>query len=165
MSASPAASVSASRPSPRLTDPRWVAAADDDPLEKARLADAVGAAELLEGVEEGGSTADIALAALPYAADAELSLGRLGELARVGGPGRRKVLAAILGVAGLPRRQREALDPEGARRCGEVLLALSARAEVPREERALAVSAARALSEKGFVDSAKIPAELDPPGR
>jgi hypothetical protein len=149
-------------PSPRKTDPRWILAASEDPLEKARLAVAVGAAELLRGVEDGGETADIALAALPFADDGEVALGRLGELIGAASPGRARILAAILGVAGQPRRQREGIDPDGARRCGLALIALAADRGAPREERAMAVSAARALAEKGLADPARIPSELDP---
>jgi len=164
-SAKPKASATAPPESPRLHDPRWIQAAGDDPLDKARLAVAVGAAGLLDGVEDGGETAAIALEALPFADDGEVALGRLAERARADAAGRGRILAAILGIAGQPRRQREALDPEGARRCAEALLVLAADATVPREERALAVSAARALSERGFVDRARIPTELDPGSR
>jgi hypothetical protein len=146
---------------PRATDPRWLAARDSDPLEKARLAVAVGAAGLVAGLDDGGETADTALAALPYAEDAEVALGRLAELARSPASPRRRVLAAILGVAGQPRRPREPLDPEGARRCGDAVLAIAADASLPREERAIAVSAARALAERGYVDRARIPSALD----
>jgi hypothetical protein len=65
-------------------------------------------------------------------------------------------------IAGLPRRSRELLDPEGVRRAAEAMLALAARSDIPREERALAISAARALAEKGYVDSKRIPGDLDP---
>lgn len=149
-------------PSPRKADPRWLLAASEDPLEKARLAVAVGAAELLLGVEDGGATAEIALLALPFADDGEVALGRLGELIGAASPARARLLTAILGVAGQPRRSRELLDPDGARRCGAALIALAADRAAPREERALAVSAARALAEKGLVDPARIPSELDP---
>jgi hypothetical protein len=149
-------------PSPRKTDPRWLLAAGEDPLEKARLAVAVGAAELLSGVEDGGETAEVALAALPFADDGEIALGRLGEMIRAPSPARARVLAAILGVAGQPRGAREPIDPDGAKRCGAALIALAADPAAPREERALAVSAARALAEKGLVDPARIPSELDP---
>jgi hypothetical protein len=142
-----------------------VLAAGDDPLEKARLAQAVGATELLRVFEAAGEDATIALQALPYADDAEAALGRLAELARAGGPLRRAVLTATLAIAAEPRRPREPLDPEGARRCGEILVALAADASLPRGERALAVSAARALAEKGYVDRGRIPSELDPPAR
>jgi hypothetical protein len=148
--------------SPRLHDPRWREARGSDPLEKARLAAAVGAAELLRGIDDGGETAETALAALPFAEDGEIALGRLVELARADPARRRAVLSAILGIAGQPRRQREPLDPEGARHAGEALVALAADAAVPREERAIAVSAARALAERGYLDRARIPSDLDP---
>ena len=161
-SASAGASASAVRASPRVGDPRWLTARDKDPLEKARLAVAVGAAELLAGLDDGGETADTALAALPFADDAEIALGRLGEVARADAGRRRQVLAAILEISGQPPRQREPLDPEGVRRCGEALLAIAADGAVSRADRVLAVSAARALAEHGYVDQARIPADLDP---
>jgi len=155
--------------SPRLHDPRWLAARDDDPLEKARLAEAVGAAELLAGVADGGDTAETALAALPFADDAEIALGPLADRIATpdapGAPSRRRTLATILAIAGQQRRQREPLDLEGARRCGQVLLRLAADASLPREERVLAVSAARALAERRYVDPARIPSDLDPKSR
>lgn len=171
--APPAAVEPPPRQSARRTDPRWVLAASEDPLEKARLAIAVGAAELLEGVADGGETAEIALGSLPFADDADIALGRLSDLVRApnapadagaGGPrpARRLLLESILGIAGKPRGQREALDPEGARRCGEALLGVARDASLPREERALALSAARALAEKGFLARALIPGDLDP---
>jgi len=42
------------------------------------------------------------------------------------------------------------------------MLALAARDTIPREERAIAVSAARALAEKGYLDPTRIPTDLDP---
>jgi hypothetical protein len=141
----------------------WILAASDDAAEKARLAIAVGAAELLDGVAEGGDVAATALASLPFADDAEIALGKLGELLRAPAPPHGSVLASILGIADQPARSREPLDPEGARRCGEALLTFASDTKLPREERAIALSAARALGEKGYVDRAKIPADLDPP--
>lgn len=163
---SPSASAVAPAPeSPRRHDPRWLRAREADPMEKERLAVAVGAAGLVAGLDDGDEVAATALAALPFADDGEIALGRLGDLARAGGGRRRAVLTAILGVAGQPRQQREALDPEGARRCGEVLVALAEDAGVPREERALAVSAARALAERGYMVWSRIPSVLDPGAR
>jgi hypothetical protein len=148
--------------SPRLHDPRWIQARDSDPLEKERLAVAVGAAGLLAGLDDGGETAETALGALPFADDAEIALGRLSDLAarEPVAERRRRLLVAVLGVAGQPRRQREPLDPEGARHCGEVLLGMVADRARPREERALALSAARALAERGYVARARIPSDL-----
>lgn len=150
--------------SARLSDPLWVRAKDEDELERARLAEAVGAAGLMEGVEEGGEVAVTALSALPYADDGEIALRRLGELSLAAEPAALDgLVTAILGVAGRPSRSREALDAEGARACGEALLVLAGRAALPAEMRAKVVSAARALSEKGYVDRARIPGDLDPP--
>jgi len=153
----------ASAPSPRLSDPRWLAGRDEDPAELMRLAAAEGAAGLLAGFEDGGETATVALRALPYADDAEAALGRLGQATVVAQSAQRgAVLEAILAIAGQPRRSREAIDPEGARACGEALISLAARADAARDERALAVSAARALAEKGYADARRIPGDLDP---
>jgi hypothetical protein len=151
------------RPSPREHDPLWLLARDEDPAERQRLALAVGAAGLLEGVDDGGDTAALALSALPYADDADLALGKLADLAQTADPAhRRALLDTILTIAGHPRKSRELLDPEGVRRCAETMVALAARDAIPRDDRAIAVSIARALAEKGFVDPARIPADLDP---
>jgi hypothetical protein len=161
--ASASASSRAPLPSPRDGDPLWLRARGADAAERARLAVAVGATGLLEGLEDGGQNARTALLALPFADDAEIALGRLGELAlRDGAIPREALLEAILAVAGQPRRQREALDPDGVRACGEALLKLAGQSSLPRAERALAVSAARALAEKGYVQASAIPGDLDP---
>lgn len=151
-------------PSPRLSDPRWIQARDEDPLERARLAEAVGAAELLLALDDGGLIAETALAALPFADDADIALGPLGIRALVAAPPELlPLLEVILAIAGKPARPREPLDPEGARACAEAMLTIASRMTLPREPRALAVSAARALAEKGFVeDRARIPSDLDP---
>jgi len=164
-----AASASAERPgstkppSPRLSDPRWILAKDEDPLERARLAEALGASELVDALDDGGEIRTTALGALPYADDADLALGPLAALAEKAPPGELGPLVeAMLAIAGKPRRPRELLDPEGARKAGSVLLSLAARSELEGELRALAISAARALAEKGYVDPARIPSDRDP---
>jgi hypothetical protein len=163
LAAAPPSALAPLGPSPRESDPRWKRAPDEDPAEHQRLALAVGAAGLLEGVNDGGEIAAVALAALPYADDADIALARLAELAAGADVSlRRPILSAILAIAGEPRRSRELLDPEGVRRAAEAMLTLAARQDVPREERALAISAARALAEKGYVDPARIPGDLDP---
>ncbi|WP_437494407.1 thiamine biosynthesis protein [Sorangium sp. So ce1014] len=162
---SPAASVSAAPrpPSPRLTDPRWRLAAGDDPLECARLAEAEGASGLLDALDDGGDIALTALRALPHADDAELALAPLAERARAAsGPSLAPLLDALLGIAGRLPRPREPLDLDGARAAAAALVELSGRRDLPAEERALAISAARALAEKGLVDPGRIPADLDP---
>jgi hypothetical protein len=150
-------------PSPRLSDPLWIRGSDEDPLERARLAEAIGASELILGLDDGGQVANTALAALPFADDADIALGKLGSMALTAGPAELlPILEAILAIAGKPARPREPLDPEGARACGAAMLTVASRTSLPREPRSLAVSVARALAEKGFVDRARIPTDLDP---
>lgn len=152
--------------SPRASDDLWkraTPAADADPLDLARLADAEGAVGLLEGLEEGGATAETALAALPFADDAELALRRLSEIMRLSeGPLVAKVVDAAIGIASRPRTQTEPLDPEGARLCGEAAVALAASAP-EAQLRADALSLARLLVERGAVPASKVPA--DPAGK
>ncbi|MGK3962423.1 thiamine biosynthesis protein [Sorangium sp. So ce118] len=162
-SAAAPASAAPRPPSPRLTDPRWRRAAGDDPLEQARLAEAEGASGLLAGLEDGGDIAVVALRALPYADDADLALGPLAARARAAPPSSLPpLLDALLGIAGRPPRQREPLDPDGARAAAAALVELSSRRDVPAEQRAVAISAARALADKGLVDPRLIPGDLDP---
>jgi hypothetical protein len=154
---------SARPPSPRLSDPLWQRAQGDDPLDRARLANALGTANLFEGIEDGGSIEKTALLSLPYADDAEIALGRLGQMAlRAPAQAVRPILEAILAIAGQPIRDREPLDPEGVRACGAALLVLASRAELDRSDRALAISAARALAAKGMLNESGIPTDLDP---
>jgi hypothetical protein len=150
--------------SARASDARWIAARDEDPAALMRLAASEGAAGLLDGLDDGGETAATALRALPHADDAEAALGRLGARAAAAATSEQRgpLVATILAIAGEPRKQREALDAEGARSCGEAMIALASRADLPREDRATAVSAARALAEKGYADPRKIPGDLDP---
>lgn len=148
--------------SPRESDLRWRRARDEDPAERQRLALAVGAEGLLEGLDDGDETAAVALSALPYADDADIALGRLADIALGPSALRRPVLEAVLLIAGRPRRSRELVDPEGVHRAASAMLTLAARSDLPREERALAISAARALAEKGYVDAKQIPVDLDP---
>ncbi len=156
------ATAAARTPTQRASDPQWIAARDEDPAERMRLAAAEGAAGLLEAIGDGGEITATALLALPYADDAEAALGRLGSLAQAAPAEQRgPLLAAILAIAGQPRRSREPLDLEGARACGEAMISLAARSEASREDRATAVSAARARGE-GVRGSPANPRDLDP---
>lgn len=165
-SAAPASSTAARAAparSPRLDDPRWRLAAGDDPLDRARLAEAEGAAGLLDALADGGEIARTALAALPAAPDAELALGPLAERALAAPPGEiEPILQALLEIVGRPPAPREPLDPEGARAAAEAALTLAARRDLPAPARALAISAARAFARRGSLDPAKIPQDLDP---
>jgi hypothetical protein len=155
----------AERPrSARLDDPRWVHAMGEDPAGKQALADAVGAAGLVEALEDGGEITKTALEALPLADDADAALGPLARRARAADSGDlASTLEAILAIAGRPATARETLDPEGAAEAGAVAISIATNESLPRETRALAISAARAFAEKRIVDPAKIPAVLDPP--
>ncbi|TKC97264.1 thiamine biosynthesis protein [Polyangium fumosum] len=160
----PASANAPPRRSPRLDEPRWQRAMDDDPAGLQALADALGAAGLVEALGDGGAILKTALLALPLADDADLALGALGKRALAATDEERgPTLEAVLGVAGRPATAREPLDPEGASEAGAALLSIAANPALPREHRALAVSAARALAEKKILDPAKIPGDLDPP--
>ncbi|MDI1451193.1 thiamine biosynthesis protein [Polyangium sp. 6x1] len=152
------------RRSPRLDDPRWQRAMDDDPAGLSALADALGASGLVEALGDGGAITRTALLALPLADDADLALGALGKRALAAtDEDRGPTLEALLGVAGRPATAREPLDPEGAAEAGAAVLSIATNTALPRDHRALAVSAARALGEKKLLDTTKIPGDLDPP--
>lgn len=163
-----AASVEASASSPgtvtaRAADERWQRAKGEDLADKQTLADALGAAGLLDALDEGGDIATTALACLPLADDADLALGPLAKrVLAAPNESREAYLSALLGIAGRPARARESIDPDGAAEAGAAVLELAKNTALPREHRALAISAARALAEKKIVDSAKIPTDLDP---
>ena len=149
--------------SPRRGDPRWRRALAGDPLDVAALAEAEGATGLLEGVEDGGDLMRVALEALPLAPDAELALGRLGELASLDDASiAEPALAALHLIAGAPPSRGEPLDPDGVAAAARAVMAIAARDGLPRERRARAVSAARAFAERGVLDPDRIPADLDP---
>ncbi|MET0595562.1 MAG: thiamine biosynthesis protein [Polyangiaceae bacterium] len=144
-------------------DDLWRRALDGDPIDLARLADREGAGGLLEGLEEGGPISLAALLALPFAVDADLAYQRLGEIVRqldprAVGP----VVQAIADMASRPRRQSEPLDPPGLRSCGEALLVLAEQKSLAKTVRAPAISALRLLAERGAVNAAAIPTDLDP---
>lgn len=145
-------------------DPLWQRARFDDALDRARLAGAEGAAGLFDAVLGGGEAEAVALGALPYADDAEAVLGALVTRAAEGDPSSRGArLEAILAISGRPASSNEPLEPDGMRAAAALLAALCRRTDLPRGERALAISAARALAAKGWGDASRIPTDLDPP--
>ena len=149
--------------SPRRADPRWQRALGGDPLDLRALAIAEGATGLLAGVEDGGELLHAACAALPFADDAELALGRLGELALIEDASISDVaVATIRAIAGAPPSRGEVLDPDGVASAARAVMTIAARLDLPRERRARAISAARAFAERGALDPASIPADLDP---
>lgn len=149
--------------SERASDGAWLRAGEGDPIDLERLAEREGSAGLLEGLEEGGAIGRTALAALPYADDAELVYARLAEILRLARPADLPlVVEAAAGIAQRPRRQAEPLDPPGARACAAALVEVAKRDDAPGALRADAVSAARFLAERGAIASGMIPTDLDP---
>jgi len=144
-------------------DELWHRALEGDPADLARLADREGAGGLLEGLEEGGPIGLAALAALPWADDADAAYQRLGEIVRQLDPAATlPVVQALVDMASRPRRQTEPLDPPGLRSCAEALLTLAEKKSLAKSVRAPAISALRLLAEKGAVSAASIPTDLDP---
>ena len=144
-------------------DELWRRAQEGDPVDLARLADREGAGGLLEGLEEGGPIGLAALAALPYAHDADAAYQRLGEIVRQLEPSAAvPVIDTIAQIAARPRRQTEPLDPPGLKSCADALLGLAERKSLAKNVRAPAISALRMLAERGAVNASSIPADLDP---
>jgi hypothetical protein len=149
--------------SERVKDDLWRRALERDPIDLARLADREGAGGLLEGLEEGGPIALVALAALPFADDADVAFQRLGEIVRQLDPASTgPVLETIVDMAARPRRQTEPLDPPGLRSCAEALMTLAEQKSLAKSIRAPAISALRLLAERRAVTAAAIPTDLDP---
>jgi hypothetical protein len=162
--AAPPPSLKAAVPadSPRASDPLWKIAEDGDPIHLAQLADQEGADGLLEGVESGGDAARTALAAIPYADDAERAFLRLGQIAvQVDDDQAAAVLGALAGALGRPMHDVEPVDPPGARGCAEAMLEIANKGGVRRDVRAAAVSVLRRLAERRAMDPRAIPTDLD----
>jgi hypothetical protein len=159
----PSLSAEPAKESELAKDELWHRALEGDPIDLARLADREGAGGLLEGLEEGGPIGLIALAALPFADDADTAYQRLGEIVRQLDPAATgPVVQAIYDMAARPRRQTEPLDPPGMRACAEALMTLAERKSLTKNLRVPAISALRLLAERGAVAPAAIPSDLDP---
>ncbi|MEZ4389452.1 MAG: thiamine biosynthesis protein, partial [Polyangiales bacterium] len=114
-------------------------------------------------VEDGGALFETACRALPFADDAELAAGRLGEIALLDDAAVSDgAVRALRAIAIAPPSRGEARDPDGVARAGAALLRLSQAKSLPPARRALAISAARAFAERGALDPARIPDDLDP---
>lgn len=151
-------------PTARAADERWQRAGGEDLADKQALADALGAAGLVDALGDGGGITTTALACLPLADDADAALGALAKrLLEATNESREPYLSALLGIAGRPARAREVVDPDGAAQAGDAVLSIAKNDALPRDHRALAISAARAFAEKKIVDPSKIPSDLDPP--
>jgi hypothetical protein len=159
----PSLGADAAKESERAKDELWRRASEGDAVDLARLADREGAGGLLEGLEEGGPIGLVALAALPWADDADAAYQRLGEIVRQLDPAATgPVVQAIVDMAARPRRQTEPLDPAGLRSCAEALLTLAEKKSLAKNVRAPAISALRLLAERVAVSAAAIPSDLDP---
>ncbi|MBK8259145.1 MAG: thiamine biosynthesis protein [Polyangiaceae bacterium] len=150
--------------SPRRSDPYWKEALGGDPLALRALAEHEGALGLLEGVEDGGDLFRVAVSALPFASDADLALGRLGEIALLEDAALADASVSSLRLIAMQKPTRgELLDPDGVSNAAHALAVLASRENAPKERRSLAISAARAFAERGALDPATIPTALDPP--
>jgi len=119
---------------------------------------------LLEGVEDGGDLFLVACQALPFADDADLALGRLGEIALLDDVALSETAVATIHRIAAARPSRgEALDPDGVSAAAQSVLLRAKDTSLARDRRARAVSAARAFAERGVLDPSTIPADLDPP--
>jgi hypothetical protein len=151
-------------PTVRAADERWQHASGEDLADKQALADAVGAAGLLDALDDGGNVALTVLLCLPLADDADAALGPLAKrLSEATNESREAYLVALLGIAGRPARAREVTDLEGAIEASDAVLVIAKNDALPREHRALAISILRALAEKKILAPSKIPTDLDPP--
>ena len=124
----------------------WKQAEQGDELDLERLATREGAVGLLAAAREGGAVSKTALAALPFARDAELALGPLCD-SLAGDAGAGEELRAVQAIASHLPASAERLDVEGARRCVGVLGELERSTAIDAPSRDLAASA-RALLEE-----------------
>jgi hypothetical protein len=134
-----------------------------DELALLRLAEDVGAPELLTVAISDAGEWRPALLALGRAPDAELVLADLVAFAARDGERRGEALVAARTIATRRPRPVEPLDPEGLRLAAEALDRLSRNHEVAQDHRALAVSALRGLVRRGSFEAAGVTTELDAP--
>jgi hypothetical protein len=147
----PAAAVAPPADSRFAADARWTRAAGGAPIDLEILAKYEGAMGLVEGAEIGGETTRTALAALPFAPDAEVVVGRICDWLRGTSVAHAAVfLEAIHGVAVRPPRDAESLDPSWQPRCATALDQFVARSGVSASDHDLAVSARRLIDEHGL---------------
>jgi len=145
-------------------DPLWQRVlSDDDDIDRAALADREGASGLLDAFEAGGPVARAALLTLPFADDARVAYGRLGEVALLTtDDARRDVVAAIFAIAANEPPCNEPQDPDGRKTCAQALLLVANNERVEQDVRATAVSALRLPAFRGMCDPAAIPSAFDP---
>ena len=139
----------------------WQREEGDGPQSSARLADRIGAVALLASYERGLHD-ERALAALPWADDAFVVMGRLAELATDRRrTDRERLLRTLVRVVSREPQPVEPLAPDSVARAIAVLDAFSRDRSVANAERALAISALRALARVGYLDRASVTTQLD----
>ncbi len=154
----PSASASVVR-SPR--DPAWdVARASGDPLDVAALARAERAPNLLAHIDDA-EYGGVARAALSEARDAELALPGLAARVRAGGATAERDAELFLSIVSREPSYGEPLDVDGLSTALGDLDAVARDKDRPERIRAIAVSIARRLSERGVKLSQPIPSDLD----
>lgn len=130
------------------SDALWQRASKGEEIDLLRVAQREGAAGLLEAVEAGRSPALTALAALPYADDAELALARLCELAHAMGKNpAQPLVAAIQGIVAEPPNQREPFSVAGYAECLPVMQRIAKLPALDSKRHDLASSATELLIE------------------
>ncbi|GAC1372102.1 MAG: hypothetical protein NVSMB47_20230 [Polyangiales bacterium] len=137
----------------------WVEARDADPLELARLADALGADGLAaiagDPAKDAGDRAS-AVRALAYVDDPTPALETLARLAGSGGTLGDEALETLLDVA--PRRAPiEEAEPTAWRSCAQGLLVVAPTVRDAARRRLL-VRTLDALADRGAIDPASVPA-------
>lgn len=141
------------------TEELWLLARDGDPLELARLCDAVGAPRLGETIEAAASSPDdraTAVRALAFAEDPTPALDPLCKLVTASSVDVSTLALQTLVQLAPRRRQIEEVEGGAWRRCGEAVLALLDKTRDPTR-RTLAIRASMALSERGALDPKRVP--------
>ena len=158
--ASASATVGGAAPAPAASsDAPWLLARDGDPLELARLCDAVGASGLADAIEDAKAAPDdrsTALRALAFAADPTPALDAACKLVVAGSVDSSTLALQTLVQVAPRRRPIEEVEGGAWRRCGEAVLALLDKTHDPTR-RALAIRAARAIGERDALDPKRIP--------
>lgn len=134
----------------------------DDPIELSRLAIAEGASGLMVGLEEGGASSVVALAALPYAEDGEIAMGRLAQiLLQSDATSAPLVIASMEGIMQQPVRSTEQLDPLGVHAAFDALVVCAKSDKMPAAVRARAVSVGRLIAARRPYDERLLPTDFD----
>ena len=142
------------------TDQKWVDAREGDPLELARVADAIGGDDLAEvagDAKKNEVDRETAIEALAFVDDPTPALETLARVAAAGGKTADLALQTIADVA--PKQAPvEEVEPTAWRACGEGLLAAAPTIrDVAR--RKLLITALLALADRGALERSAIPSQ------